>query len=148
MSLNFRQRILYTYVVSLYKPQGLQDVSKPFTQNPQLQYVPAYKNVFCYYKPTPELDVNALAGRGKELNLFTLDEFHFSSDQPIADDWVIQLTGSDPKATPHPYIGRLWICRDNSQMAASQGRRNNGFQMVYAMLANIPGLSQKVKGLD
>lgn len=148
MALTRRQVRFYTYKCSLYKPAVLAAGTGLWAADAQTQYTPAFTNVPCLYKPTPELDVPDMAGRSAEANLFTLDEWHFDAAQPLADTWIIKLTGSDPNQPPHPYIGRFWVIRDNSQMIASQGRRPNNAQMVYALLANVPGLSGRVSGLD
>lgn len=145
--LSRRQNRLYTYRFNLYRPNASVHSTDLEATDAQTAYTPAFSDVPGYYKSTPELDNNSIAGRSPGVNLFVLDEFHFSSDQEIADTWVIEMTGSDPNATPHPYIGRFWICLDNSQEAASQGRRQNGFQMIYGIISNVQGLSTTVAGL-
>jgi hypothetical protein len=145
-----RQKRLYTFLYDIYKPEVLTAVEGDIEAPDAGVNIgePAYHNVYGFYKGTPELDVAELAGRMKELNLFTLDEHHFTADQPLADQWILHLIGSDPGKPPHPYIGRVWVVRDNPQMVASQGHRRTNYIMAYAVLSNVPGLSTLISNIS
>lgn len=170
MALNRRQTKLYTFRFSLYnpspvKPPATVPPADPSTLDLEMddaglipnahgsaalgtEYRPLFTNVPGFYKGTPEFDQRQTEGRMPELNLFTADEFHFDAAQPLADTWLIKMTASDPRRPPHPYIGRVWAVQDNPQVVAAQGRRDANYQMAYALLQNIPGLSTPVTGIS
>lgn len=148
-TLSWRQRRLYTYRATLYSPRLLGDTGGDLeADDAGVNYTPRFTDVPCLYKSTPELDVPTIAGRYKELNLMTLESWYFPVGVDIADQWVIEMTGSDPKHPAHVYTGRFWIARDNPQTVVSQGARNTNFQMVYAVLSNLQGLSTNVGGIS
>jgi hypothetical protein len=150
MALTDRQLMLYTYTASLYRPNALAAGSDIEATEGLTNPTPAFTGVPCYYGGTPEVDLATVMGLGKEANLFTFDSFRFDAHQEIADAWVIEMTSADPDpdtGEPHPLIGRFWVVRDNPQTVGSQGNRRANYQMVFAVLSNLPGLSGLVSNV-
>jgi hypothetical protein len=90
-----------------------------------------YQNVICRYEPTPEFDKPMTPGLSKEVNIFTLDKWHFLAQQAINDGWLVVC-----RTPGHQYYGRAWIVQGNSTMNDTvPGARDTDSQWVYAKLS-------------
>ena len=136
-----RQRRLYTFRVSLYRPSTLTgrapsifDINTTDIEAADNKYAgaPDYINVPCLYEATPEFTEVSPVGLNKEENIFTSDKWHFLADQEINDDWLIVLTACRVKTS---LIGRVWTVQGNSEIVNTGARRPVNKQWVYAKLS-------------
>lgn len=137
-----RQRRLYSFRVSLYRPSALtgrpssifDTGGKTDIEAADSKYTdpPDYINVPCLYEATPEFTVVSPLGLNKEENIFTSDKWHFLADQDINDDWLIVLTACRVNTS---LIGRVWTVQGNSEIVTTGVRRPVHKQWVYAKLS-------------
>ena len=124
MALNKRQQRYYTDLVDIYVPGALSVGTHKAVADPV--YSLAYANVPCKYIATQEVDVPALPGLTKEVNIFTLDQFHFDAAQPMEDTYFLHL-----KTTGHPESGGYWAVMGNPMTIVSAGKRKANYRQVY-----------------
>ena len=142
MALTPRQLILYTYRVNLYRPSPITtypDADSAIDNAKDIAWdaVPAYVNVPCYFKSTPEVDLPATQGLNKEANIFTLDVFLFDAAQEISGQWLVQIVS--------PVIlgvtGGYWYVQDNPRTTPSLGRRSANQTQVFGKRGPDPRLT-------
>ena len=142
MALTLRQRKLYIYRASLYRPVeiaaypdgagGASDRAADATWNPR----PAYVNVPCYFKFTPEVDLPSAEGLNKEANIFTLDVILFDAAQEISGQWLVELTAPQILGV----TGGYWYVQDNPRTTAALGRRSVNQTQVFGKRGPDPQL--------
>ena len=137
-----RQRRLYSFRVSLYRPSAITGRAPSIfapggnadieAADSKYAAAPDYINVPCLYEATPEFTNVSPLGLNKEENIFTSDKWHFLADQEISDDWLIVLTACRVKTS---LIGRVWTVQGNSEIVTTGVRRPVHKQWVYAKLS-------------
>ena len=123
MALSRRQGRLYEDTVDIYvAPAPTVNVDKT-VQDVAYPSQPTYPGVTCHFDSTPEVDVAAIQGLTKEVNIFTLDKFHFDASVDIQDTYCIHL-----KTPGHPQSGKYWIVQGNALVKVLHANK----QTVYA----------------
>ena len=141
MALNRRQKSLYAYRVNLYRPSAITtypDADSAIDNAKDASWVtaPAYTNVPCYFKSTPEVDLPAAEGLNKEANIFTLDVFLFDAAQEINGQWLIQITAPQVLGVTSGF----WYVQDNPRTTPSLGRRQANQTQVFGKRGPPPRL--------
>lgn len=123
MALTPRQEALYIYTVDIWR----QDETVDADFQP---YVLASSGVKCYFESTPEADLVSPVGRNKQVNILTMDLYHFELAEVIKDTDYIQMTGGPGG----DLVGNWW--------AVQGGTRTHGYrankQVVYAKQSEDP----------
>ena len=142
MALTPRQLILYTYRASLFRPSAITtypdaDSAIDNAKDASWVTVPAYTNVPCYFKFTPEVDLPATEGLNKEANIFTLDVILFDAAQEIEGQWLVQLTAPQILGT----TGGFWYIQDNPRTTPILGNRRVNQTQVFGKRGPDPRLA-------
>jgi len=129
-----RQRILYTFRVSIYAPAALAAVSlsDEEAQDARFDPVPTYVGVPCLYEATPEMTTPDAIGLNKLENVFTSDKFYFEADVSLNDGYLIKMTSCQ---APNSLVGRCWVTQGNSQINNTSTRRPVNNQWIYSKLS-------------
>ena len=141
MALTPRQLILYAYRANLYRPLPIAaypdaDSAVDNAADSGWVAVPAYTDVPCYFKFTPEVDLPSAEGLNKEANIFTLDVILFDAAQEIAGQWLVQLTAPQILGS----TGGFWYVQDNPQTTPSLGHRAVNQTQVFGKRGPTPRL--------
>ena len=141
MSLTRRQKSLYAYRVNLFRPTAISaypdaDSAVDNAADSGWLAAPAYVNVPCYFKSTPEVDLPAPEGLNKEANIFTLDVFLFDAAQEITGQWLIQITAPQILGVTSGF----WYVQDNPRTTPSLGRRQANQTQVFGKRGPPPRL--------
>ena len=141
MALTPRQLILYTYRASLFRPAPIAaypdaDSAVDNAADSGWLSTPAYVNVPCYFKFTPEVDLPSAEGLNKEANIFTLDVILFDAAQEIEGQWLVQLTAPQILGS----TGGFWYVQDNPRTTPNLGRRAVNQTQVFGKRGPAPRL--------
>ena len=141
MALTPRQLTLYTYRANLYRPSPIAaypdaDSAVDNAADSGWLSTPAYTNVPCYFKFTPEVDLPSAEGLNKEANIFTLDVILFDAAQEIEGQWLVQLTAPQILGS----TGGFWYVQDNPRTTPSLGRRAVNQTQVFGKRGPTPRL--------
>lgn len=122
MALTARQERLYVYTVDIWR-QTTGDVDFA-------PYEKVGTAVACYFESTPEADLVSAVGRNKQVNILTMDLFHFDIAETIEDTDYLQMVSGPGGGL----VGNWWAVQGNTR---THGYRANK-QVVYAKQSEIP----------
>ena len=135
MGLNPRQVKLYKYTVDIWRQSSTPGVNSGVVSD--FGHYPVSlisSDVACYFDSTPETDQPTAVGRNKQVNIFTLDIFHFETSVDIADTDYLIMKAAPASPDANPLIGMWWAVQGGTR---THSYRAN-MQEVYAKRSEIP----------